>query len=222
MSDFIYRFIPGKGERTLLLLHGTGGNEADLLPLGFAIAPDASLLSPRGKVLENGASRFFRRLAEGVFDEEDVVERANELAEFVSSAARKYDFDLNALIMVGYSNGANIASAMLLLGALKARGAILFRPMVPLSRPPQHPLDDCEVLISGGRFDPIATPYQVNALADLLRERKAEVEVRMQESGHELTDRDVKTARLACTERRCIGKRRFAYARRHECQRHRG
>ena len=195
MSDFIYRFIPGKGERTLLLLHGTGGNEADLLPLGFAIAPDASLLSPRGKVLENGASRFFRRLAEGVFDEEDVVERANELAEFVSSAARKYDFDLNALIMVGYSNGANIASAMMLLGALKARGAILFRPMVPLLRPPQHPLDDCEVLISAGRFDPIATPDQVNALADLLRGRKAEVDVRIQESGHELTERDVETAR---------------------------
>ena len=195
MSDFIYRFIPGKGERTLLLLHGTGGNEADLLPLGFAIAPDASLLSPRGKILENGAPRFFRRLAEGVFDEEDVVARANELAEFVSGASRKYDFDLNALITVGYSNGANIASAMMLLGALKAHGAILFRPMVPLSRPPQHPLNDYEVLISGGRFDPIATPDQVNALADLLRERQAQVDVRMQESGHQLTDRDLETAR---------------------------
>jgi len=195
MSDFIYRFIPGKGERTLLLLHGTGGNEADLLPLGFAIAPDASLLSPRGKVSENGAPRFFRRLAEGVFDEKDVVERAHQLGEFVSSAARKYGFNVNALITVGYSNGANIASAMMLLGALKPHGAILFRPMVPLSRPPQHSLDDCEVLISGGRFDPIATPDQVNALANLLRERRAQVDVRMQESGHELTDRDVETAR---------------------------
>ena len=195
MSDFVYRFIPGKSERTLLLLHGTGGNEADLLPLGFAIDPDASLLSPRGKILENGAPRFFRRLAEGVFDENDVVERARELAEFVSAAAAKHHFDLNALITVGYSNGANIASAMMLLGALKARGAILFRPMVPLSRPPQHPLDGCEVLISGGRFDPIATADQVSALANLLRERKAEVAVRMQESGHELTERDVETTR---------------------------
>src|SRR5690349_17161230 len=148
MSDFIYRFIPGKSEQTLLLLHGTGGNEADLLPLGFAIAPDASLLSPRGRVLENGAPRFFRRLAEGVFDEQDVIERANELAEFVSSAARKYGFDQNTVIMVGYSNGANIASAMMLLGLLKAHGAILLRPMVPLSRPPQYPLSGCEVLIS--------------------------------------------------------------------------
>ena len=195
MSDFVYRFIPGKGEQTLLLLHGTGGNEADLLPLGFAIAPDASLLSPRGRVLENGAPRFVRRLAEGVFDERDVIERASELAEFVFSAARKHDFDLNALIMVGYSNGANIASAMMLLGALKPQGAILFRPMVPLAHPPQQSLGDCEVLISGGRFDPIATPDQVNALADLLRERKAQVDVRMQESGHQLTDRDVETAR---------------------------
>ena len=195
MNDFIYRFIPGKSEQTLLLLHGTGGNEADLLPLGFAIAPNAALLSPRGRVLENDAPRFFRRLAEGVFDEEDVIERANELAEFVSSAARKYEFDLNALIVVGYSNGANIASAMMLLGALKAHGAILFRPMVPLSRPPQYPLAGCDVLISGGRFDPIAMPAQVNALAGLLRERKAQVDVRMQESGHQLTDRDVETAR---------------------------
>src|SRR6059058_4401566 len=154
MTDFTYRFIAGTGDRTLLLLHGTGGNENDLLPLGRSIDPDASLLSPRGKILENGAPRFFRRLAEGVFDEEDVVARANELAEFVSGASRKYDFDLKALITVGYSNGANIASAMMLLGALKAHGAILFRPMVPLAHPPPQSLGGCEVLISGGRFDP--------------------------------------------------------------------
>lgn len=195
MSDFIYRFIPGKADRTLLLLHGTGGNEADLLPLGFAIDPEASLLSPRGKVLENGAPRFFRRLAEGVFDEADVIARARELAEFVSFAAQKHHFELKSLTAVGYSNGANVASAMMLLDALKAGGAILFRPMVPLSHPPQHSLEDCEILVSAGRFDPIATPGQVNALVHLLRERKAEVEVRMQESGHELTDEDVKTAR---------------------------
>src|ERR1700745_4219792 len=113
MNEFVYKFVPGRSDRTLLLLHGTGGNENYFLPLGHAIDESASLLSPRGKVLENGAPRFFRRLAEGVFDEEDVVERANELAEFVSTAARKYDFDLNALITVGYSNGANIASAMM-------------------------------------------------------------------------------------------------------------
>jgi len=195
MNDFIYRFIPGAGDRTLLLLHGTGGNENDLLPLGRAIDPDASLLSPRGKVLENGAPRFSRRLAEGIFDEKDVVARAQELANFVSAAAKKHAFDEKTLVAIGYSNGANIASAMILLGLLKFRGAILSRPMVPLSHPPDTSLENCTVLICGGRFDPIARPEQVNALAELLRDRKAEVEVRMQESGHELTDADVEAAR---------------------------
>jgi predicted esterase len=177
------------------LLHGTGGNENDLLPLGRAIDPDASLLSPRGKVLENGAPRFFRRLAKGVFDEKDVITRAHELANFVSVAAKKYGFDQNTLVAIGYSNGANIASAMILLGLVKFRGAILFRPMVPLSHPPETTLENCAVLICGGRFDPIATPPQVNALVELLRGRNVEVEVRMQESGHELTNADVEAAR---------------------------
>ena len=195
MNDFTYRFVSGTGDRTLLLLHGTGGNENDLLPLGRAIDPEASLLSPRGKVLESGAPRFFRRLAEGVFDEKDVVARAHELANFVSAAAKKHDFDQNTLVVIGYSNGANIASAMMLLSLLKFRGAILFRPMVPLSHLPDTSIENCAVLICGGRFDPIATPHQVGALAELLRERQAEVEVRMQESGHELTNADVEAAR---------------------------
>ena len=195
MTDFTYRFIPGTVDRTLLLLHGTGGNENDLLPLGRSIDPDASLLSPRGKVSENGAPRFFRRLAEGVFDEKDVVARAHELANFVSAAAKKNGFDQNTLVAIGYSNGANIASAMMLLGILESRGAILFRPMVPLSHPPDASLENCAVLICGGRFDPIATPDQVSALAELLRDRKAEVELRIQVSGHELTDADVEAAR---------------------------
>jgi len=195
MNDFSYRFIPGPGDRTLLLLHGTGGNENDMIPLGRSIDRDASLLSPRGKVLENGAPRFFRRLAEGVFDEKDVVERAHELANFVSAAEKKHGFAQNTLVAIGYSNGANIASAMMLLGLLKFRGAILFRPMVPLSHPPDASLENCAVLICSGRFDPIATPDQVNALAELLRERKAEVEVQMRESGHELADADVEAAR---------------------------
>jgi phospholipase/carboxylesterase len=195
MTDFTYRFIAGTGNRTLLLLHGTGGNENDLLPLGRAIDSDASLLSPRGKVLENGSPRFFRRLAEGIFDEKDVVARAQELANFVSAAAMKHGLDQNTLVAIGYSNGANIASAMMLLGLLKFRGAILFRPVVPLSHPPDISLENCAALICGGRFDPIATPQQVSALAELLRERNAEVEVRMQESGHELTDADLETAR---------------------------
>src|ERR1700759_4273866 len=114
MTDlsFIHRFEPGQSERTLLLLHGTGGNENDLLELGRAIDNSAALLSPRGKVLENGAPRFFRRLAEGVFDEADVVRRSHELAEFLKGAINQYRIDPNRLVAIGYSNGANIAAAM--------------------------------------------------------------------------------------------------------------
>ncbi|PYX33711.1 MAG: hypothetical protein DMG80_05060 [Acidobacteria bacterium] len=196
MNDFIHRFVHGTSHRTLLLLHGTGGNEDDLLPLGRAIDADASILSARGKVLENGAPRFFRRLAEGVFDEEDVVVRAHELAKFISAAAKTYDFDEGAAVAVGYSNGANIASAMLLLGLLNLRGAILFRPMPPLSRGvPNNSLENFAILLCSGRFDPIATSEQVDALAELFRQRGAEVEVRQQPGGHELTNADIEGAR---------------------------
>src|SRR6476660_1002527 len=115
ISDFIHEFVPGTLNRTLLLLHGTGGNERDLIPLGRELDPGASLLSPRGKILENGRPRFFRRLAEGVFDLEDLKKRTHELAEFVVSAAAHYKFDLKKIVAVGYSNGANIAASMLLL-----------------------------------------------------------------------------------------------------------
>src|SRR5437868_13185292 len=127
MNDFSYRFIPGPGDRTLLLLHGTGGNENDMIPLGRSIDRDASLLSPRGKVLENGAPRFFRRLAEGVFDEADVIARARELGAFVEAAAGRYGIDEKELTAIGYSNGANIAAAMILLGAASFPQAILLR-----------------------------------------------------------------------------------------------
>src|SRR6476646_8343145 len=113
--DFIPEFVPGNSNRTLLLLHGTGGNERDLMALGRELDPTAALLSPRGNVLENGMPRFFRRLAEGVFDEEDVMRRANELANFVGAAAAQYGFDPREMTTVGFSNGANIAAAVLLL-----------------------------------------------------------------------------------------------------------
>src|ERR1700726_3001205 len=112
--DFIHEFVPGSSERTLLLLHGTGGNERDLIPLGRELDPSASLLSPRGKVLESGMPRFFRRLAEGVFDLEDLTRRTHELADFVTAAAQRYKIDMEKMIAVGYSNGANIAASILL------------------------------------------------------------------------------------------------------------
>ena len=110
--DFIHEFVPGKSDRTLLLLHGTGGNERDLIPLGRELDPNASLLSPRGKTLENGMPRFFRRLAEGVFDLEDLQKRTHELADFVTSAAQHYKIDSKSIVALGYSNGANIAASM--------------------------------------------------------------------------------------------------------------
>src|SRR5436190_11957805 len=110
--DFIHEFIPGSLERTLLLLHGTGGNERDLIPLGKELDPNASLLSPRGKTLENGMPRFFRRLSEGVFDLEDLKNRTHELADFTLSAAKHYGLEQKKIVGVGYSNGANIAASM--------------------------------------------------------------------------------------------------------------
>src|SRR5262252_3779473 len=130
--DFIHEFIPGSSSRTLLLLHGTGGNERDLIPLGRELDSNAALLSPRGKVLEDGMPRFFRRLAEGVFDLEDLKYRTNELADFVAAAAQHYGFASNNLVAVGYSNGANIAASMLLLRPEILPIAILFRAIVPL------------------------------------------------------------------------------------------
>ena len=132
--NFVHRYLPGKNadSRILLLLHGTGGDENDLIPLGQELDPNAALLSPRGRVSENGAPRFFRRFAEGVFDEEDVLRRANELADFVAAAAAEYAFAPERVIAVGYSNGANIAAAMLLLRPEALEAAILFRAMVPL------------------------------------------------------------------------------------------
>src|SRR5215212_2248894 len=148
--EFIHQFIPaegGRSNRTLLLLHGTGGNENDMVPIGRDIDPAAALLSLRGNVLENGMPRFFRRLAEGVFDEEDVVRRANELADFIGMAATKYHFNPKQLTAVGYSNGANIAAAVLLLRPGTITSAILFRAMVPLTPDAKPDLDGTRALI---------------------------------------------------------------------------
>ena len=195
--DFAHRWVPPAPgeERTLLLLHGTGGNEDDLLPLGRAIAPGAGLLSPRGRVLERGMPRFFRRLAEGVFDEADVVRRAGELADFVAHAAGRYGFDPTRVTAVGFSNGANIAAALLLLRPETLAAAALFRAMVPL-RPAQLPvLRGRRVLISEGRTDPIVAAAEAESLASMLRGAGAEVTLAWQDAGHGLVGADVDAAR---------------------------
>jgi len=193
--DFIHEFISGSSNRTLLLLHGTGGNERDLIPLGRELDPNAALLSPRGKVLENGMPRFFRRLAEGVFDLEDLKYRTNELADFVTAAAQHYGFATDQLVAVGYSNGANIAASMLLLRPEILHAAILFRAMVPLIPERQLNLSRVRVWIGAGTHDPIIPTSETKHLAEHLRSAGADVTIRHFPAGHELTPDDVKTAR---------------------------
>jgi len=193
--DFIHEFSPGTTPRTLLLLHGTGGNERDLIPLGRELDPNAALLSPRGKVLENGMPRFFRRLAEGVFDLEDLKYRTNELADFVSAAAQHYGFATHQLVAVGYSNGANIAASMLLLRPEILGAAILFRAMVPLVPDKLPQLSSVHVWIGAGDQDPIIPPSEVQRLVELLRRAGTNVTIRFFNAGHGLTNDDVVTAR---------------------------
>lgn len=193
--DFIHEFVLGKSNRTLLLLHGTGGNERDLISLGHELDPNASLLSPRGKTLENGMPRFFRRLAEGVFDLEDLQKQTNELADFVIAAAKHYEIDGKKIIAVGYSNGANIAASMLLLRPEILSAAILFRAMVPLVPEQQPDLSSKSIFISAGSFDPIVPASNTKELVELLRSAGADVTIRFFQSGHELTSNDVDLAR---------------------------
>jgi predicted esterase len=194
---FIHRYEPprAEGQPVLLMLHGTGGDEMDLLPLGAALAPDAGLLSPRGKVLENRMPRFFRRLAEGVFDLEDLRFRTHELADFVEAAERAYGFDRGRLIAVGYSNGANIAASLLLLRPGTLAGAALLHPMVPLVPATMPELSALPVLVTAGRHDPLIPPAETERLVDLLRRAGADVKEHWQEDGHSLTQDEVTAAR---------------------------
>src|SRR3954463_216262 len=189
--EFSHVFEPRTGTSTppVLLLHGTGGNEHDLLPLGRAMAPGSALLSPRGKVLENGMPRFFRRLAEGVFDEDDVRRRADELASFVTEARKAYG--LPAPVAVGFSNGANIAAALLLLQPAALAGAALLRAMVPLSDTPPVDRRGKPVLLLSGAADPIVPAENTARLMDTLRKAGADVQHRMLPIGHGLSQADV-------------------------------
>jgi phospholipase/carboxylesterase len=193
--SFIHHFEPAgePGKPPILLLHGTGGNEDDLLPLGAMIAPGSALLSPRGKVLEGGMPRFFRRLREGVFDEEDVRRRAHELAGFVAEARDAYG--LAAPIAVGFSNGANIAAAVLQLRPGALAGAVLLRAMVPLQNPPAADLTAKPVLIVSGAADPIVPADNARRLASLLKDAGAIVQHQLLPTGHGLSQTDVALAK---------------------------
>ena len=193
---FIHRFQPATapGKPPLLLLHGTGGDEDDLLPLGSLIAPGSALLSPRGKVLEGGMPRFFRRLREGVFDEEDVRRRAHELADFIAEARESYG--LAAPIATGFSNGANIAAAILLLRPEALAGAALLRAMVPLRDPPAVDLTGKPVLLLSGATDPIVPADNAARLAATLEGAGAAVEHLTLPTGHGITQADVTRAKV--------------------------
>ena len=195
--SFTHKYIPASSNmasETLVLLHGTGGDENDLLPLGKMLDPGANLLSPRGKVLENGMPRFFRRLSEGVLDIPDLIAQSQALAQFIVEAASTYGFDPARVTAAGFSNGANIAGALLLLhpGVLKA--AVLLHPMVPLVPEALPDLTGTCVFIGAGRQDPMVSVSETERLAALLRQAHAEVTIEWQPGGHTLTREEASAA----------------------------
>lgn len=192
---FEHVYVPGRGDWTLLLLHGTGGDERQLLELGRALAPEAALVSPRGKVLEGGvAPRFFRRHGVNELDIEDLIERAEELAGFAGAAMTAYGRDPARLVAAGYSNGANIAVGLLFRRPEAVRGAILFRPTLPYEPDGPLSLAGKEVLVAAGTRDPYASGAKTERLAALLREGGATVALHAREAGHELAPADLKAA----------------------------
>lgn len=198
--DFIHRFISANSKAkqanlTLLLLHGTGGTEDDLIPLGKELASDASILSVRGKVLENGMPRFFRRLEEGVFDLEDLKMRTDELAEFILKSSSMYEFDPKKMVAVGYSNGANIGASLLLKRPKVLAGAILFRAMVPFVPDVLPDLSTKSIILLQGLRDPIVSRREAETLMKLFTDARCDVTLKWQDSGHNLTQEDIVLAK---------------------------
>jgi predicted esterase/catechol 2,3-dioxygenase-like lactoylglutathione lyase family enzyme len=198
---FIHRYLPPaesealSGDTTLLMLHGTGGDEENLIPLGRDLLPGAGILSPRGRVLEGGAARFFRRIAEGVLDQEDLARRTEELAAFIAGAAQTYQLATDGIVAVGFSNGANIAASLLLRRPGVLGGAVLLSPMLPFEPDAVVDLAGTPVFIGAGRSDPLVPAAQVERLAELLRERGAEVTLHWEAGGHAIAQAEVDAAR---------------------------
>ncbi|PGO33332.1 carboxylesterase [Bacillus cereus] len=194
MMKHVFQKGKDTSKPVLLLLHGTGGNELDLLPLAERIDPKASVLSVRGNVLENGMPRFFRRLAEGIFDEEDLVFRTKELNDFLNEAAKTYEFDRDNIVAVGYSNGANIAASLLFHYENALKGAILHHPMVPRRGIELPNLMEKAVFIAAGTNDPICSPSESEELMMLLENANANVTMHWENRGHQLTIGEVEKA----------------------------
>lgn len=188
-------FLPGRASRpTLLLLHGTGGSERDLLPVAEMLDPKASVLSVRGNVLENGMSRFFRRLAPGIFDEEDLLFRTQELNQFLAQAAKENGFDRENVIALGYSNGANIAASLLFHIPSALKGAILHHPMVPRRGVTLPELNSVPVFIGAGENDEICPPHETRDLSSILTDAGAKITIHWESNGHRLTQTEVEAA----------------------------
>ncbi len=187
-----YIYIPSRTGRapTLLLLHGMGGSERDLIPLARAVSPESPVLSLRGKVVENGLRRFFRRIGEGVYDVEDLHYRSNEIADLIDIASRKHGFDRGRIIAIGYSNGANMSVAIALIRPGALYGAVLIRPLFPLDIGRER-LAGTPILILAGRRDRIAPPQESIKLAERLKRKGASVELHILDAGHEITDSDI-------------------------------
>lgn len=201
---FVNKFVPARAgvsdPVTLLMLHGTGGDENDLLPLGRELWPGAALLSLRGKVLENGMPRFFRRISEGVFDVEDLKIRTEELAQFIEAASERYEFSTEKLIAVGYSNGANIAASLILLHPHYLAAAVLFRVMVPFTPDIIRDFRNLSVFIGAGDRDPIVPRSQPEELAGIFESGGAEVKLFQHRGGHELGEDDIEAAKTWLSE----------------------
>jgi len=195
MMKHIFQEGKNSSRPTLLMLHGTGGTEHDLVPLTEKLDPEAAVLSVRGNVSENGMPRFFRRIAEGVFDEEDLIFRTKELYEFLDEAAQKYGFDRNNIIAVGYSNGANIAASLLFHYEDALAGAILYHPMVPRRGIELSDLTGKSVFIGAGKNDPICPAEESRDLKSLLENAGANVELHWENSGHQLTGEEFAASR---------------------------
>ncbi|QUG43840.1 alpha/beta hydrolase [Psychrobacillus sp. INOP01] len=195
MMEHIFKQGTNTEKPVLLLLHGTGGNEHDLLSLANIVDPEASVLSVRGNVLENGMPRFFRRLAEGVFDEEDLIFRTNELNNFLDEASTEYKFDRQNIVAIGYSNGANIAASLLFHFKNALKGAILHHPMVPRRGITLPDLAGIQVFIAAGTNDPICSQRESVDLQQLLEDANASVGVQWVNTGHQLTMAEVEAAK---------------------------
>lgn len=193
--EHIFKEGNDKQSPTLLLLHGTGGNERDLLPIAEMISPHSSVLSVRGNILENGMPRFFRRLAEGVFDEEDLLFRTRELHDFIEECSNKYQFDRNNVLAIGYSNGANIAASMMYHYQNALAGAILLHPMVPIREVELPNLTNTPVFIGAGLNDPIIPQAETKELIDTLRAANGTVTEYWGEAGHQLTREEIDQAK---------------------------